>query len=396
MTVQTVALGGLLTEIRPGFASGDDLDEGIFQIRMNNLSRNGELLLDKRRRVSPDIRQISKSLLVPGDVLFNATNSPDLVGKTAFFFGCDEPTVYSNHFIRLRTCADRLDPQYLTRWLHREFQRGYFRAKAKQWVNQATFGQDRLVQMRVPLPPIEEQRRIAAVLDAADGLRAKRRQALAKLDSLTQAVFHGMFDDPVRNERGWPIKRLADVVREGTTVTYGIVQAGDEFPSGIPYIRTGDISDGRIHVRGLRRTDPRIAERFPRSRVRVGEIVMSIRATVGTTAEVPAALDGANLTQGTARIAPGNVVTGAYLLEYLRSAATQRWIQRQVKGATFREITLKRLRELPVMVPPLGEQQEFAVRRRTVGHLRLAFESSLDGFDRLFASLQQRAFRGEL
>ena len=330
----------------------------------------------------------SAKILPAGTILLSIFAT---IGRTAVL-GIDAATNQAVAGLRIRDSTS-VHPNYLRRYLE-SASPGL--AKQGRGVAQANINLSILRAHPVPLPPIEEQRRIAAVLDAAEGLRAKRRQALAKLDSLTQAVFHDMFGDPVRNERGWPNKRLSDVVREGTTVTYGIVQAGDEFPGGIPYVRTGDISDGRIHVEGLRRTDPKIAERFPRSRVRVGEIVMSIRATVGTTAEVPATLDGANLTQGTARIAPSNVVIGDYLLEYLRSDAAQRWIQRQVKGATFREITLKRLRELPVMVPPLGEQQEFAVRRENAHRLRLVFESSLDGFDRLFASLQQRAFRGEL
>ncbi len=135
----TVALGDLLSDIRPGFACGDNLDEGVFQIRMHNITRDGELLLKSRRRISPQNKQIAKALLEPGDVLFNATNSPELVGKTAIFLGCDEPAAFSNHFIRLRAHEGQLDSRYLTRWLHREFQRGYFKAKAKQWVNQATF-----------------------------------------------------------------------------------------------------------------------------------------------------------------------------------------------------------------------------------------------------------------
>src|SRR5208283_2432317 len=138
----------------------------------------------------------------------------------------------------------------------------------------------------------------------------------------------------------WPEAALQEVVKAGTIITYGIVQAGEEFSGGVPYIRTGDIVDGEIVRDGLRHTDPTLADRFTRSRVQPGEIVMSIRATVGTTALVPLDLDGANLTQGTARIAPGEHVDGFYLLHLLRAPGTQHWISRQIKGATFREITL--------------------------------------------------------
>ena len=248
----------------------------------------------------------------------------------------------------------------------------------------------------VLVPPLEEQRRIAAILDQTETLRTQRRTALALLDSLTQSLFLDMFGDPVANPKGWQARELQDAVKQDAIVTYGIVQAGEEFPGGTPYIRTGDIVDGSIRLSGLRHTDPKIAAKFARSRVEENEIVMSIRATVGTTALVPVELSGANLTQGTARIAPGADVHFQYLLYFLRSDATQQWIERQVKGATFREITLGRLRELPVLVPPLPLQQTFATRMASIEALKASHRHALAALDALFASLQQRAFAGRL
>jgi type I restriction enzyme S subunit len=243
---------------------------------------------------------------------------------------------------------------------------------------------------------LEEQKRIAGILDAADILRAKRRESLAKLDDLLQSTFLDMFGDPVTNPKGWDFKELADVVQEGTIVTYGIVQAGEEFPGGVPYIRTGDIVEGVVNEENLRHTAPEIAAKFERSRVRQGEIVMSIRATVGTTALVTKTLDGANLTQGTGRISPGENTNCYFLLHFIRSKGTQTWIQRQIKGATFREITLKRLRQLPVFLPPLDLQQRFAEIVSSVEEQKAKMKKQLEQLDDLFASLQQRAFRGDL
>lgn len=250
--------------------------------------------------------------------------------------------------------------------------------------------------IEIPLPPIEEQRRIAAILDHADALRAKRREALARLDELTQSIFIDMFGDYLNGRRNCVVRPLSEVVRSGTIVTYGIVQAGDEYPGGVPYIRTGDIVNGEIVKDALRRTDPSIAAKYERSTVRRGDIVMSIRATVGTTAMVDDELDGANLTQGTARIAPGDVVDGTYLLEFLRNAKTQHWISRQVKGATFREITLSRLRQLSVVLPPLDLQREYANHLVKLAAVKSQHRTAIVESDALFASLQSRAFRGEL
>jgi type I restriction enzyme S subunit len=259
-----------------------------------------------------------------------------------------------------------------------------------------TLNKAKLKDVKIPLPPLFEQRRIALVLDNADALRAKRREAIAKLDQLLQSAFLDMFGDPITNPKGWPKKPLADVVNERTIVTYGIVQAGEEFPGGIPYVRTGDIVDGRISEAGLRRTSSAIASKFSRSRVDAGDIVMSIRATVGTTALVPDTLAGANLTQGTARIAVGDKVDRDFALHHLRSNGTQRWIQGQVKGATFREITLGRLRELPMMVPPKVLQDQFGQICRRIYREGNMLNSSLADMETLFSSLQQQAFAGVL
>jgi len=302
----------------------------------------------------------------------------------------------STEFHVIRTHRSELDPRYLVYFLRQERIRKDGARKMTGSAGQRRVPEHFLANLKVPLPPLPEQRRIAGILDKADALRAKRRTALAQLDTLTQSIFLDMFGDTATNPKGWPVVELRSVVREGTIVTYGIVQAGDEFPGGVPYIRTGDIVDGQISVRGLRHTAPEIAARFRRSRVEAGDIVMSIRATVGTTAEVPRELDGANLTQGTARIAPGEQIVGRYLLNYLRAPGTQKWIERQIKGATFREITLARLRELPVWIPPMSLQQEFAARATHVARLKRSQARCMGTLDALFGTLQQAAFQGGL
>jgi type I restriction enzyme S subunit len=250
--------------------------------------------------------------------------------------------------------------------------------------------------LEIPLPPLHEQCRIAAILDQTDALRAKRREALAQLDSLTQSIFIEMFGDPKALINGGQCKELADVVAPGRIVTYGIVQAGPEVENGVPYVRTGDIKNGEILEHQLARTSYEIASSYSRSAISAGDIVMSIRATVGTTALVTESLEGGNLTQGTARISPGPEVRCEYLLNYLRTDTVQAWIQSQVKGATFREITLGKLRQLPVFVPSLELQARFAEQIDTVNSLKVVNRQSLAELDTLFASLQHRAFRGEL
>lgn len=209
MSWPEVALEDLIADVRPGFASGSDISDGILQVRMHNLSRAGALDFTKQRRVPID-RRTERFMLRTGDVLFNATNSPDLVGKTALFCEIGEPAVFSNHFLRLRVNPQRLDPGYLTRWMQWQHALGVFRAISQQWVNQAAVRTERLLRLLIPVPPLEDQRRVSRVLDAADAIRRKRVDAIATLGVLAEAVFAEMFASG--QDDHWPTVPVRDLV----------------------------------------------------------------------------------------------------------------------------------------------------------------------------------------
>lgn len=399
MTTALVPLREVLREARPGFASGDNLESGLFQIRMNNLSRDGRLILDKRRRVSADHKQASRSRLKPGDVLFNATNSPDLVGKTAYFPGCDEPAVYSNHFIRLRSQGDVLDPRFLTRWLQREFNRGYFAANCKQWVNQATFGKDRLEAMKIPLPPIEEQRRIAAVLDAADVLRTKRRQALAKLNTLTQSIFIDMFGDPAVNPRNWTRRPLGELLLTGPQ--NGIYKASKLYGAGVKILRIDSFYDGKVtDVDDLKRV--RLSEtEVDTYGLAESDIVINrvnSRSHLGKSALVPPLQEPVAFESNMMRLRLNDAeLLPRFAVELLQTRDTKNQILAACKDAVNQSsINQGDVRKLMVMLPPMSIQRRFTEAANLVASEMTKHRSDVDRLASLFASLQQRAFRGEL
>ncbi|MCW2413900.1 restriction endonuclease subunit S [Sphingobium sp. B8D3D] len=366
-----------------------DAGEGVPFLTVADMHPAGLNFISCSRISEHDFAEADRQNSAPkrGDVLFSKDGT---VGKVHVVKD-EEPFAVLSSIAIIRPDSQRLDANYLAHFLRSPAATSATeRSKTGSALRRIILKDIR--RLRLDPPPLPEQRRIAAILDQADALRRLRRQSLSRLSDLRRAAFDAAFKNQARLET----VPLSNVVAPGTIVTYGIVQAGEEFAGGVPYIRTGDIKDGVIRGEDLRHTDPTIAERFHRSKVRAGEIVMSIRATVGTTAVVPDWLDGANLTQGTARISPGPRTHKRYLLEYLRSERVQRWIQRQVKGATFREITLSRLRELPVEVPTMEAQEEFALSIEALENQEQLFNNSLIRFDSLFASLQHRAFRGEL
>lgn len=398
-----VRLGEALLEAKPGFASGHDIDGGVFQFRMNNLTTDGRLDLSKRRRVAANEGKIDRYLLRPGDVLFNATNSPDLVGKSAYLDQLDEPAVFSNHFLRLRVDPERLEPRFLRHWIQTQWQRGLFRSRAKRWVNQATFGREALIQLELELPSIEEQRRIAAILDQADELRAKRQISLALLDSLNEAFFRDLFDvsrtPPITaapsvaaHAAGWKWEMLTDVARLATGHTPD--RKRPEFwHGGIPWVSLTEIRelDGRI----AEGTELTVSEDGIRNSSAVvlppGTVCFSRTASVGFVTvmgrEMATSQDFVNWICGD-RLDP------MYLMIALRVARPH--LRALSTGSTHKTIYMRVAEKLRVLVPPIQLQREFAAHARDVGRVAMHQKRSAVALDGLLASLQQRAFTGQL
>ncbi|MBF0426290.1 MAG: restriction endonuclease subunit S [Magnetococcales bacterium] len=251
--MKMVSLSDVITSAQPGFASGENTSDGVAQIRMNNIGIDGSLNWNQVRRVPATDRQLQRLALREGDVLFNLTNSPDLVGKSAIFQPIGEPVVFSNHFLRLRTDNKRLDPRYLARWLTSQWQHRVFHGLCTRWVNQASVRKDDLLALQIPLPPLPEQKRIAAILDKADAIRRKRRQALGLADQFLRAVFLEMFGDPVTNPKGWPFKKFSDVcdIRLGKMLD-AKKQTGNH---GRKYLRNANVQWNRFDLNDLLEMD---------------------------------------------------------------------------------------------------------------------------------------------
>lgn len=252
-----------------------------------------------------------------------------------------------------------------------------------------------LAPLKFRVPPLSEQIRIAAILDQAAALGFKRNEALTQIDRLTQAIFIGMFGDPVDNPNKYPVSNLIDLVDAKRPISYGILMPGPDVEGGVKYIRVVDMKYGGIELSGIRRTTEAISNSFKRSLLKPGDLLMSIRGHVGRLAVIPQELEGANITQDSARLA----IIGAnamYVRECLRTPGIQRWMAKHTKGVAVRGINLGDVKLMPIPLPPPSLQNEFARRALAIDKLVGEYKEALTGFDALFASLQHRAFRGKL
>jgi type I restriction enzyme S subunit len=158
-----------------------------------------------------------------------------------------------------------------------------------------------------------------------------------------------------------PFLPLKWLVAAGRRITYGIVQCGDDFPGGVPYIRPVDMDDERgAPIEKLRRTSPEIAAGYKRSFVRPGDLIVSIGPSFGKVMVARPEHAGANLTQGTALIAPGPLIHPRFLFWALRSPASKQFWDAAASGATFRALTLEILERTPIPSFELSEQRAVA------------------------------------
>ncbi len=193
-----VKLGEVLKDVLTGFACGERDEAGIIQLRMNNIDTRGNFLWDEFLRVpaSPEVK--ARYGLVVDDVLFNNTNSTELVGKSAIFRGHQEAVVFSNHFTRLRPSRNALLPEFLAAWLLQHWQLGVFANICNRWIGQSAVKPSKLLALEIPLPPLSEQRRIAALLNdqlaAVERARKAAKEELAAINALPSALLRRAFN----------------------------------------------------------------------------------------------------------------------------------------------------------------------------------------------------------
>lgn len=156
--------------------------------------------------------------------------------------------------------------------------------------------------------------------------------------------------------KGWAVAKLDELNDPERPICYGILKPGPDLPGGVPYVKVKHIRHERIDVASLHRTSAEIDESYRRSRLRAGDLLISIRGTYGRVAPVPPELADANITQDSARIAPVGV-RPTYVQKYLQGPQAQEFFRRVARGVAVKGVNIGDLRQTPIMVPPLAEQE---------------------------------------
>ena len=253
-----------------------------------------------------------------------------------------------------------------------------------------------LARLKIPLPPLSEQKRIAGILDAADRLRAKRRAALAQLDTLLQSTFLDLFGDPVTNPKGWEVVRVRDLLE---SANYGTSKKADIEKGAFPVLRMNNITyEGAWNFTSLKYMDLEDKE-LPKHLVHKGQILFNrtnSKELVGKTAvfreETPMAFAG-YLVRGITN----ELADPEYIGAYMNTPQTKQRLRNMCKNIVgMANINAQEFQKVPIQKPPLTLQQRFAAIVDQVEAQKARMRTQLTELDTLFAALQQRAFNGEL
>jgi type I restriction enzyme S subunit len=194
---EVVKLKNVILEVKSGFACGKRDRNGILQLRMDSIDAEGWINTEAGVMV-PIPKDVEKYLLRPGDVLFNNTNSVDLIGKTAIFKGEFPKCVYSNHLTRIRVNSNEVIPEWILYLLIRKWRRGVFKAICHRHVHQAGINNRDLLSLKIPLPSLSEQREIVSILLAIDDKIGKEKQTKEQLEKTKRWFMQNLLTGKIR------------------------------------------------------------------------------------------------------------------------------------------------------------------------------------------------------
>ena len=229
------------------------------------------------------------------------------------------------------------------------------------------------LQLELALPPSGEQRKIANILSSVDKAIESTQAVIDQLQVVKKAMMaelltrglpgrHTRFKQTEIGEvpQEWQVVSLDSCIEPGRPVCYGILMPGKGHPGGVPVVKVKDIKNGFVDEADILLTTPELDEQYRRSRLREGDVLLTIRGTTGRVARVPKSLHDANITQDTARLTIRADLDRDFIYYALQGLDLQRQIQEQTRGQAVKGINIGDVRQLRVPLPNRGEQGAMA------------------------------------
>ena len=391
-SLRHVKIGALVSDVATKNPLSAPDDEFAY-VDLSAVDQTEKIVTAPRKMIGREAPSRARQIIAKDDILVS-TVRPNLNAVARVEESLDG-AIASTGFCVLRPHPRDLDSRYLFQWVRTPD----FVSAMTCLATGASYPAitDRIVRdSLIPLPSLAEQRRIAAILDQADALRAKRRAALAQLDEMAQAIFVEMFGDPSANKRNWKQALCSDLC-ERITVGVVVKPASYYCDYGVPAIRGTNIKRHGIDLNDLvyfsyENNNGILAK----SKIRAGDLLVVRTGQPGMCAIVPETLDGANAIDVIIVTTDRTLIHPIFLRELLNSSSGRQMILAQSRGQIQQHFNVGSLSDAKIIAPPLSLQADFARRVEAIADCRTSSVKALKETEALFASLQHRAFRGEL
>lgn len=388
-TVQLQEICEILIGKTPSRSVPDYWGGNLPWVAISDLTASRTVAVTKEKITQLGVKKSGSKLIPKGTLLLSFKLS---LGKRAFA-GCD---LFTNEAIASLQILDSavIDCEYLYWVLGMiDYDRFVDRAAKGKTLNKA-----KLRVIPIQLPPLSEQKRIAEILDAADALRTKRRESFALLDTFLQSTFLDMFGDPVINPKRW---KTAELHNHSSKVGSGATPKGgdDSYKTeGIALIRSLNVRDGEFRWKNLARIDDAQGSKLSNVIVEENDVLLNITgASVARVCRAPREVLPARVNQHVCIIRTTTAVEPRFLERLLlASSMKSKLLGIGETGATREAITKAQVLALQIPIPPLDLQRHFSSIVECIERQKALYRAHLSELDTLFASLQQRAFNGEL
>jgi type I restriction enzyme S subunit len=391
-----VKVGDVAEFIRNGLSiNQSDSKEGLPITRIETIA-DKEINLERCGYAGINRGDSDEYLLNKGDILISHINSEKHLAKCAIFELEDIDLIHGMNLLCLRPAFGRVFPKYLFYCLSDDIFLRQIKKITKKSVNQASFTVPSFKELEIPLPPLEEQKRIAAILDKADAIRRKRQQAIKLADDFLRSVFLEMFGDPVTNPKGWPVGTIRDLVE---TANYGSSAKASSTEGEYPMLRMGNITyEGAIDLADLKYVDLDENDK-PKYLASKGDLLFNrtnSKELVGKTAvydlDNPVAIAGYLI-----RVRTNSMGNTYYISGYLNSFHGKTTLQNMCKSIVgMANINAQEMQNIPIVLPPMEVQEKYKQIVVSTREKLKALDLSLEQISSLFNSLSQKAFSGNL
>lgn len=403
MSWPKVKIADLAQHLRNGASiKQTDGASGLPITRIETIAQR-EVNLDKCGYADIGENEYTDYRLQNGDILISHINSEKHLGKCAIFESERKDVIHGMNLLCFRP-NEKLNPKFAFYFLSSRVFLSKLPKITKKSVNQASFTVGHFKELEIPLPPLEEQKRIAAILDKADSVRRKRQQAIDLADDFLRSVFLDMFGDPISNPKGWEVKKLKEIsskIASGNTPKGGSKNYVDE---GITFLRSQNVWKNKLLLDDVVYIDEKTHESMSKSSLKHKDILMTKTGRINTenSSLGRAALylgdDGkANLNGHVYFIRLVENILHEFVVFILTTTEYRDYIRSVcVGGIDKRQLNKDHLEEFPIIYPPKEMQEQFVAKVNIARSMLEKAKSGLKESDQMFNGLSQKAFAGEL